>query len=152
MATSNSDSAVDTTSAYRAGKRPLPYWLLNVPEPHWPPQCPAFLTDISPRNLEIINCPEAEFQRLTWPEVQRTIRANRIDDFRRAPLDHRNYLSYMARLKEEHGSVMEYVRTQRLQWTDLAAKGPAFEDPGMYLFYLFSWLVTCWIFFFFGSD
>ncbi|KAF6237504.1 hypothetical protein HO173_004394 [Letharia columbiana] len=130
MAPSNpTDSAVATISSYRAGKRPLPYWLLNVPEPQWPSQCPPFLTDISPRNLDIVNVPEAAFQRLTWPEVRRTIRANRIEEFRRAPLDHRNYLCYMARLKEEHGSVMEYVRDRRLRWTDLDAKGLAFEDP-----------------------
>lgn len=86
MATPKPNPAVATLSEYKAGKRPLPYWLLNVPEPQWPSQCPAFLTDISPRNLEIINCPAAEFRRLTWPEVQATIKANRIDDFRRAPL------------------------------------------------------------------
>ena len=137
MATPKPESAVDTISEYQAGKRPLPYWLLNVPESQWPSQCPAFLTDLSPRNLEIINFPEPEFQRLTWPEVQATIRANHIDDFRRAPLDHRNYLCYMARLKKEHGSVMDYVQHQRLKWTDLEAKGSAFEDPGLWFFLSF---------------
>lgn len=39
----------------------------------------------------------------------------------------------MARLKKEYGSVMDYVRDQRLKWTDLDAKGAAFEDPGMWL-------------------
>ncbi len=48
--------------------------------------------------------------------------------------DHRNYLCYMARLKREHGSVMEFVRDQRLKWTDLEAKGKAFEDPGVFFF------------------
>ena len=133
MATSKPDSAVDPLSEYRAGKRPLPYWLLNVPESQWPSKCPAFLTDISPRNLEIIDFPEGDFQRLTWPEVRQTIKANRIDEFRRTPLDHRNYLCSMARLKKEYGSVMDYVRDQRLKWTDLDAKGAAFEDPGMWL-------------------
>lgn len=47
-------------------------------------------------------------------------------------LDHRNYLCYMARLKKEHGSVMEYVRDRRLGWTDLEAKGEAFQDAGMF--------------------
>ena len=40
----------------------------------------------------------------------------------------------MARLKKEYGSVMEYVQNQRLKWTDLNARGRAFEDPGMYMF------------------
>ncbi|CAF9931520.1 hypothetical protein IMSHALPRED_008650 [Imshaugia aleurites] len=129
MATQTPDSTTATLSEYKAGKRPLPYWLLNVPEPQWPSQCPAFLADISPRNLEIINSPQTEFQRLSWPEVQRTIRANRIDEFRRTPLDHRNYLCYMARLKSEYGSVMDYVRDRRVGWGDLEARGRAFEDP-----------------------
>lgn len=48
----------------------------------------------------------------------------------------------MARLKKEHGSVMDYVRDQRLKWTDLEAKGRAFEDPGMYSYMVFRlWLV-----------
>lgn len=129
MATSNSEPVTDAISEYKSGKRPLPYWLLNVPESQWPSQCPAFLADISPRNLEIINVPSDDFQLLSWPEVQETIKANRIEEFRRAPLDHRNYLCYMARLKQEHGSVMDYVRDHRVKWTDFEAKGKAFEDP-----------------------
>ena len=37
----------------------------------------------------------------------------------------------MARLKKEHGSVMENERDRRLGWTDLEAKGEAFEDAGI---------------------
>ncbi len=48
----------------------------------------------------------------------------------------------MARLKKEHGSVMEFVRDERLKWTDLEAKGKAFEDPGMFFFSFSLWLVT----------
>ena len=86
MATSNPEPVADAISEYKDGQRPLPYWLLNVPESQWPSQCPAFLTDISPRNLDIINVPSDEFQLLSWAEVQETIRANRIQEFRRAPL------------------------------------------------------------------
>lgn len=43
----------------------------------------------------------------------------------------------MARLKGEHGSVMDYVRDRRLEWTDLEARGGAFEDPGMLLGFFF---------------
>ena len=41
----------------------------------------------------------------------------------------------MARLRQQHGSVMDYVRDERLRWTDLDAKGRAFEDPGMFDFF-----------------
>ena len=52
--------------------------------------------------------------------------------------DHRNYLCYMARLKAEHGSVMEYVRERRLGWTDLEAKGEVpFEEAGLSVFAFF---------------
>ena len=59
--------------------------------------------------------------------------------------DHRSYLCYMARLKEEYGSVMEYVRDRRLGWRDLEAKGKAFEDAGMfvYFFVMCGLLFTC---------
>lgn len=58
----------------------------------------------------------------------------------------------MARLKKEHGSVMDYVQNQRLKWTDFDAKGSAFEDPGWWFFSLFfskkkGGLVTCRAFF-----
>ncbi len=43
----------------------------------------------------------------------------------------------MARLKKEYGSVMEYVQNQRLEWTDLNARGRAFEDPGVYMVFCF---------------
>lgn len=36
---------------------------------------------------------------------------------------------------------MEYVRDRRLRWTDLDAKGLAFEDPGVYMV-SFSWMGT----------
>ena len=44
---------------------------------------------------------------------------------------------------------MDYVRDQRLQWTDLDARGAAFEDPGMLLDFLsfgdclLSWSASC---------
>lgn len=55
---------------------------------------------------------------------------NRIDKFRRSPLSHRKYLSYMHDLKSNYGSVMDYVRDERLQWTDMEPKAEAFHDPG----------------------
>ncbi len=39
---------------------------------------------------------------------------NRIDKFRRSPLSHRKYLSYIHDLKSNYGSVMDYVRDERL--------------------------------------
>jgi hypothetical protein len=58
-------------------KEPLPYWLNNVPEHQRPATCPEFLLDISDRNKGMISLPEAEFHRLTWPEVQELISRSR---------------------------------------------------------------------------
>jgi hypothetical protein len=58
------------------------------------------------------------------------IETNQIDKFGRAPLDHRRYLEYMFGLKKEHGSVMDFVRYERLKWTDMKPRAKAFEDPG----------------------
>ena len=60
--------------------------------------------------------------------------------------DHRNYLCYMARLKEEYGSVMEYVRDRRLGWRNLEAKGEAFEDAGMFYFCFCSCVVLFYMY------
>ena len=51
----------------------LPYWLVNVPKPQWPAECPDFLRDISERDKAMISIPESEFHRLTWPEVQELV-------------------------------------------------------------------------------
>jgi hypothetical protein len=56
--------------------------------------------------------------------------ANRLDEFRRAPLDHRRYLSFMAHLKKEHGLVMDFIRERRVKWTDIKPSGAAvFQNP-----------------------
>ncbi|KAL8853586.1 MAG: hypothetical protein Q9221_001572 [Calogaya cf. arnoldii] len=55
---------------------------------------------------------------------------NQLDRFVRVPSDHRRYLEYNAQLKKKHGSVMDFVLKERLQWTDLEKKDPApFRDP-----------------------
>ena len=51
----------------------------------------------------------------------------------------------MARLKEQHGSVMDFVQNERLGWTDFEPKGKAFEEDGefvegflLFIFFLLS--------------
>lgn len=139
----------DGTSIDYDSQSPLPYWIINVPESQRPTECPEFLLDISDRNKEIINLPQDEYDILSWPEVQDLIskwprlclweyvadgyrcqETNQIDKFRRSPLDHRKYLEYMFGLKKKYGSVMDFVRDERVEWTDLEPRGKAFENPG----------------------
>lgn len=58
---------------------------------------------------------------------------NDIGKFQRLPSDLRRYLEYMYRLKQEFGSVMNFVLTERLHWDQqngLKPRGEPFEHDG----------------------
>ena len=75
-----------------------------------------------------MSSPDAEYKILTWSEVQQIIADNRLDLFQRVPSDLRRYLEYNHGLKEEYGSVMEFVLKKRLRWTEpVGAEGRPFE-------------------------
>lgn len=55
---------------------------------------------------------------------------NRIDGFRRVPSDLRRYLAYIAELKKDYGSVLNFIIEKRLRWTDHEPKdADAFNNP-----------------------
>ena len=87
----------------------LPYWLVNVPPAERPETCPDFLIHANEKDRGIISTPDSEYHRLTWPEVKEIIANNRIDLFQRVPSDLRKYLEFNLKLKQQYGSVMEYV-------------------------------------------
>ncbi|KAL2057084.1 hypothetical protein ABVK25_002823 [Lepraria finkii] len=102
----------------------LPYWLVHVPEDQRPEKCPDFLRNISDRNKAIVSVPENEFLS-SHVDGGAGDRANGIDKFRRAPLDHRRYLAFMAQL-----SVMNFIRDNRAKWTDVElSEAAAFLEP-----------------------
>ncbi|KAL8870097.1 MAG: hypothetical protein Q9174_003776 [Haloplaca sp. 1 TL-2023] len=108
----------------------IPYWRANVPKDRWPSECPEFLLDLSERDQMLVGKLDEDYHRLTWPEVREVIEDNQLDRFVRVPSDLRRYLEYNARLKKEHGSVMDFVVKERLKWTDLNPTGTApFKDP-----------------------
>ncbi|KAL8997299.1 MAG: hypothetical protein Q9169_003391 [Polycauliona sp. 2 TL-2023] len=108
----------------------IPYWRVNVPKEQWPAECPEFLLDLSERDQQLVDRHDKDYHRLTWPEVKKAIEHNELDRFVRVPSDHRKYLEYNAQLKKKHGSVMEFVLKERLQWTGLEQQDPApFRDP-----------------------
>ena len=49
-------------------------------------------------------------------------------------MDHRRYLAFMFELKKKYGSVMDFVRDERVKWVDVEAKGRPFEEPGEFGF------------------
>lgn len=108
----------------------LPYWQVNVPAGERSSECPGFLRDANKKDQKILATPDSEFRRLSWPEVQELIRTNRIDLFQRVPSDLRRYKAYTAKLKDQYGSVMNFVMTERLTWQDLVPQGEPFSNSG----------------------
>ncbi|KAI0470142.1 hypothetical protein F4859DRAFT_120624 [Xylaria cf. heliscus] len=106
----------------------LPYWQVNIPEDERTEECPEFLRTLNAKDLGIISTPDEEYHVITWPEVQKLILDNRIDLFRRVPSELRKYIEYTWKLKQEYGSVMNFILTQRLHWdVPITPKGKPFE-------------------------
>lgn len=51
----------------------LPYWLVNVPQSQWTSECPAFLRDQPPKNIQCLATPDAEYIRQNWDLVQEIV-------------------------------------------------------------------------------
>ena len=110
----------------------LPYWLVNVPPELRPSTCPSFLQNVNERDRRILSTPDSEYHRLSWPEVQEYIRINRIDLFQRLPSDLRRYRGFIAKITKDHGTVMNFVMNQRLQWRDTTPSAPPFQNASEY--------------------
>ncbi|KAI1333266.1 hypothetical protein F5Y16DRAFT_8392 [Xylariaceae sp. FL0255] len=106
----------------------LPYWQVNVPVAERAQDCPEFLRQLSKKDLGIISTPDADYHVHTWPEVQKIIANNRIDLFQRVPSDLRRYLEYNWMLKQNYGSILNFVLTRRLHWSEpIQPQGKPFE-------------------------
>ncbi|KAJ6074621.1 uncharacterized protein N7446_002398 [Penicillium canescens] len=110
----------------------LPFWLVNLPRSRWTAECPEFLRDQPPKNIQCLSTPDDHYTRQNWGEVKEIIRTNRIDRFQRVPSDLRKYLEYTAQIKAEYSSVMRFVVKERLHWgdgstEDLKPRGNLFE-------------------------
>lgn len=95
----------------------LPYWQVNVHEAERTEECPEFLRTLSAKDKGIISTPDADYRILAWPEVRKIVADNRLDLFQRVPSALRKYLGYTWKLKQEYGSVMNFVLSKRLRWT-----------------------------------
>ncbi|RYP49731.1 hypothetical protein DL768_004600 [Monosporascus sp. mg162] len=106
----------------------VPYWHVNIPKEKRTDECPEFLRNLSVKDIGIISTPDSEYRASTWEEVQKLVRDNRLDLFQRVPSELRRYLAYTWKLRQEYGSVMNFVLTQRLQWEmPVAPRGKPFE-------------------------
>lgn len=59
----------------------VPYWRVNVPKEQWPAECPEFLLGLTERDLKIVDKPNKDYHRLTWPEVKQAIGNTRCSAF-----------------------------------------------------------------------
>jgi hypothetical protein len=108
----------------------LPYWLVNIPLNERPDSCPAYLQNLSEKDIDIISTPDSQYHVLTWPEVREIIAANRLDLFQRVPSELRRYLAYNWEIKQQYGSVMQFVLSKKLGWQHpVKAEGPPFKSP-----------------------
>ncbi|KAK4230497.1 hypothetical protein QBC38DRAFT_28917 [Podospora fimiseda] len=107
----------------------LPYWQINVPPSLRTPICPPFLLNINTKDYGIISTPDSLYQIESWPTVQSKIAQNRLDLFQRKPSDLRRYLEFTYNLKQEWGSVMNFILSQRLKWElPIVPQGNPFES------------------------
>ncbi|KAF3906179.1 hypothetical protein ABW20_dc0100898 [Dactylellina cionopaga] len=108
-------------------KTPISISLSNPPTPL--PKNDVYIPTI--KDQEILNTPEHLFHIQTWSDLRCIIAENRLEDLKRRPGDLRRYLEWGARTRQEYGSVLKYILTQRLFWDEgnLAARSQVpFED------------------------
>jgi len=106
----------------------LPYWQVNVPPDQRTLTCPEFLQHMSERDIQILNTPDSEYHILTWLEVCDIIGRNRLDIFQRVPSHLRRYLAYAWQIKQQYGSIMQFVLNGKLGWeAPVTPKGKPFE-------------------------
>ena len=96
----------------------IPYWQTNIPISQRTETCPPYLANLNPKDISILSTPDASYHILSWPEVRAIIAANRLDVFQRMPSELRRYLHYIFNLKRDYSSVMNFVLSQRLHWTE----------------------------------
>lgn len=121
-------ASLTTLGAMGSKAESMPYWHVNVPEAERTDECPDFLVSITDKDRGIISTPDDQYHVETWPEVQRTVAGNRLDLFQRVPSELRRYLAYIWKLKQEYGSIPNFILRQRLQWeVPIVARGKPFE-------------------------
>ncbi|KAH7417178.1 hypothetical protein BKA64DRAFT_657205 [Cadophora sp. MPI-SDFR-AT-0126] len=112
----------------KAPESTLPYWQVNIAPSEREADCPLFLQNLKPKECAIIGTPDSEYHILSWAEVRQVIASNALDAFQRIPSDLRRYLAYSHYLKEKYGSVMNFVLSARLAWTEpILPDGKPFE-------------------------
>ncbi|KAK6501721.1 hypothetical protein TWF481_009549 [Arthrobotrys musiformis] len=81
-----------------------------------PPKSDVYIP--SPKDQEILNTPEHLFTPHTWSNLQSIISQNSLEDLKRRPGDLRRYLEWGATTRQQYGSVLKYILSERLLWDE----------------------------------
>lgn len=108
----------------------LPFWQMNLPREQWSSSCPPHLQNLNDKDIAILSTPDSQYHVLTWSEVRSIIADNRLDLFQRVPSDLHRYLAYNWKIKQEYGSVMQFVLSEKLGWQHpVKAEAAPFKSP-----------------------
>lgn len=106
----------------------IPFWWVNVPKYQRTAECPPYLHNLSQKDISIISTPDSEYDYQTWAQVCEFAESNRLDLFQRVPSELRRYRKYMHKLQQDYGSVLDFIRVERLAWPELLEpRGRPFE-------------------------
>ncbi|KAF2859414.1 hypothetical protein K470DRAFT_99401 [Piedraia hortae CBS 480.64] len=107
------------------------FWNTNLPPTLQTPTCPPYLLYAlsNPKDLAILSTPESSFPLLDWPTILAIVETNSLEKFIRTPLSLLKYRAYCHEITNTHGSVMNYMLRERLNWTEpVTPRGGLFED------------------------
>ncbi|KAK6207599.1 hypothetical protein QIS74_12680 [Colletotrichum tabaci] len=71
---------------------------------------------LSDEDIRVLRGQSEMLEPHTWDEVKGMVAAGEMGQLRRSPQDLRNYIRWHAEIGKTHGSVLEYVRRERLHW------------------------------------
>lgn len=94
----------------------IPYWNVNVPEHLRTAECPDFLGTLNEKDRGIISTPDSDYEIDSWAVARQKVAQNKLDLFQRKPSDLRRYLAFTWKLKQNYGSVMNFILSERLGW------------------------------------
>lgn len=100
------------------GHEVLPYWQVNIAPEDRQDHCPVALQNLSDKDISLIGTRDEDYRVQSWGEVVDIVRTNRLQDFRRWPSELRRYREFVWKLKQDWGSVTEYMLSERLHWKE----------------------------------
>lgn len=128
--------------------RQVDFWNVNLPPQQWTAKCPDYLAAVDEWDRVHLGTPDEDYVPMDWKEVSDIVRklrpfqplycnlfhniykdTNRLEEFKRIPSQLHRYRKYIADVKENYGSIMNFILKERVKWDDLTPKGEPFQCP-----------------------